>query len=788
MVVALSSGHTSLAHLLGQEAGSIKEHVTAEARTTRTEVTDKIQVIVSKQGQEAARQKLLGSLKYPSMNARRNQIHMSHEETFEWAFADNPVSHSVQSAVDSGSPTPPKTDPIRQSFVAWMQTDGDLFWITGKPGSGKSTLMKFLSQDSRTQLGLTRPGSTCPDVLILSHFIWSSGLADERSIKGMLCSLLHQLIWKPPETVPLSLCSTEDVTAKEFIGDWSSSELEAAVVQTLGSLPGHACIFLDGLDEIDPSDGQLPLLKLVLKLSKLPRTRLCVASRAEPVLDAFLSPFPGFRIHDRTEADIRKYATGVITSLSPHPNFASDQEDLSRLVRMVCHKAEGVFLWVHLVLKSLQNGLVRGDNYEELSKRVEAMPNDLNRLFQDMWRRLDGDWGDYRRDAAKTLNNVLSWAEIAITVLPSLSGDLTVQHLAFAADPVLASDILTGGQVVTPKYLFDKRKEVTRQIESRCAGLLEVGPGPGYHGFHKEVRFIHRTARDFLRDTEDGRKILQYDDTDQSARRSSLLTAQLAWWKLERVVPHLIKPVFRPARMLFDVPSWAFTRNVNMWLEDKYLTPSAAMYVMHLAGKLYHSAEWDAISLIPEGPGHEPSYNPHVDLIAVACYEGFSEYVFQTTKELSSPSTKKLPEDYKSFLLSACLSHPPASRDIGLPNFCGRPEIVEWLLYEEGVNLEFKGTMLDGTVTFPGRCGPVELPVDSHYSWSSPAFFSFQKRVSLLRREQRGPMDVTHDGTGLPRLRQDPGVDSHILAHPAPRPVGPLPRMRFEPRSEHELG
>ena len=36
------------------------------------------------------------------------------------------------------------------SFTSWLQGPENIYWITGKPGSGKSTLMKMLSTDPQT--------------------------------------------------------------------------------------------------------------------------------------------------------------------------------------------------------------------------------------------------------------------------------------------------------------------------------------------------------------------------------------------------------------------------------------------------------------------------------------------------------------------------------------------------------------------------------------------------------------------------------------------------------------
>lgn len=96
----------------------------------------------------------LSSLKFPSIRSRQEQITEAHAKTFEWIFED-PQEH---------------TRPVRESenkseflrkhqnvqawsdFKDWLKDeDGSVYWISGKAGSGKSTLMKYLYDNNRTR-------------------------------------------------------------------------------------------------------------------------------------------------------------------------------------------------------------------------------------------------------------------------------------------------------------------------------------------------------------------------------------------------------------------------------------------------------------------------------------------------------------------------------------------------------------------------------------------------------------------------------------------------------------
>ena len=85
--------------------------------------------------------RLLDSIRFCEMNLRSNQIADSHHGTYEWVFNE---SYGDQFKMSQS--------PVRaaHSFLKWLSNDQPLFWILGKPGSGKSTLMKFLANHKQT--------------------------------------------------------------------------------------------------------------------------------------------------------------------------------------------------------------------------------------------------------------------------------------------------------------------------------------------------------------------------------------------------------------------------------------------------------------------------------------------------------------------------------------------------------------------------------------------------------------------------------------------------------------
>ena len=79
---------------------------------------------------------LLRQLDFQDRSDRSDRISRAHQDTFQWIYASR---SDLQ-----------KSELQFNSFADWLEGDDNLYWITGKPGSGKSTLMKFTTTDRRT--------------------------------------------------------------------------------------------------------------------------------------------------------------------------------------------------------------------------------------------------------------------------------------------------------------------------------------------------------------------------------------------------------------------------------------------------------------------------------------------------------------------------------------------------------------------------------------------------------------------------------------------------------------
>lgn len=123
-----------------------------------------------KDGESERHQKLLEALRFERMDLRRAAIEQAHAETCQWVF-DTKQYLSWQDS------------------TKWHSHHG-FFWIKGKPGSGKSTMMKCI---------LERQQSATPSRTVLSFFFNARGGPLERTVQGCYRSLLYQLLQQVPE-------------------------------------------------------------------------------------------------------------------------------------------------------------------------------------------------------------------------------------------------------------------------------------------------------------------------------------------------------------------------------------------------------------------------------------------------------------------------------------------------------------------------------------------------------------------------------------------------------------
>jgi len=190
------------------------------------------------------------------------------------------------------------------SFLQWLQNDEAFFWITGKPGSGKSTLMNHLVKTHRTQHSLN--GSHRHFTIIDFFFDFRAGNSTANDLVGLIKTFLTQLS-KTFANVESSL-SRKD--ARQLLENDDCDQLEELLCRSLRSITTRACAFIDGLDEY--KGDYAALTDLLMRVQHRTAMKMCFASRPESVFLARFKEAPRVRMQDHNSTSIRVYIDQAI--------------------------------------------------------------------------------------------------------------------------------------------------------------------------------------------------------------------------------------------------------------------------------------------------------------------------------------------------------------------------------------------------------------------------------------------------------------------------------------------
>lgn len=208
-----------------------------------------------------------------------------------------------------------------------------------------------------------------------------------------------------------------------------------------------------------------------------------------------------------------------------------------RLAGEIVRKAEGVFLWADIASRALQRGMTNNDTYSQIYERLEIMPKEMSSLFYSMWERQGDDREIYGREAALCFNLVLEWEKWQKTEIkppcrnPQLfesDGSKCIEEIYrvssyFTLYLLMLSKQNSSRGLDRPQNTASKNelipryfRELYKKLPILSAGLLEFSR-PLWMAEDKnadpdiEVRFIHRTAKEFLMESVEGREILRLD-------------------------------------------------------------------------------------------------------------------------------------------------------------------------------------------------------------------------------------------------------------------------------------
>ncbi|KAM0080926.1 hypothetical protein ACKRZS_006919 [Fusarium odoratissimum] len=253
--------NTQISDRIDLAEASTKTHVTAElanheprlishANQGKDTLLAEAEVRGNSRRDNEAYERLQRSFYYPDMSHRRNEIHSSHASTFHWIFEREHEDEYLESEASQSDSDAQEL--VCSSFVPRLKSIDDRYWISGRPGTGKSVLMNFIISDERTVDSLQQ---WQPNAQILTYFFWKVGSPMQSSFKGFLCSLVYQLLSLDKEHAIGCLQQDPNWSRKTVPGDWDSEDLQYLLSSYLSQAARPFCLFIDGLDELMEDSG-----------------------------------------------------------------------------------------------------------------------------------------------------------------------------------------------------------------------------------------------------------------------------------------------------------------------------------------------------------------------------------------------------------------------------------------------------------------------------------------------------------------------------------------------------
>ncbi|KAK2046576.1 hypothetical protein LZ31DRAFT_519204, partial [Colletotrichum somersetense] len=413
------SGHTNISfHGTLDESKKRKEEEKKERKDRK-----------KRQKHEDEKEACLRSLAFHEINARRHDIANAHPETCDWLF---------------------ETPEFRQWMdPASLQDHNGVFWIKGKPGAGKSTLMKHAYRYCQRTMS--------SNYYLIAYFFNARGEALEKTPLGMLRSIVYQLLQSDNA---LYQHFRSDFTTPEGDRQWRQSELQDFISWAATQhLSKPFLLLVDALDECNEADVRqvvafLESLSIYAYWAKT-QLRICLSSRHYPSITIGKSVTLTVEESLCHGADISKYINRSLRG-----GNTSIQDEIQE-------RANGIFLWVVLVVSMLNKAYDEGQ-IEAMQATLEQVPDDLDKMFSAI--------------LTKEVTNPSETVSMFQWVLLSIRR-LTSEEL-FAA-------VMEPG----PSTLYTS-ESIQRRITTSSKGLIELRwrADPGA----LNAQFIHLSVRDFL--------------------------------------------------------------------------------------------------------------------------------------------------------------------------------------------------------------------------------------------------------------------------------------------------
>ncbi|KAK0758881.1 hypothetical protein N5P37_008367 [Trichoderma harzianum] len=421
----------------------------------------------------------LKSLWFPTINTRYQSLEAPLERTCLWLFR-----HKLyQDWLDGTS--------RHESY--------GLLWLKGKPGAGKSTIMKEAFYRAAQE-------QVKSNYRTAAFFFNAKGEELEHTSLGLFQSLLYQLL--PGDEENLKRFHDMWHQRLKLWGPdtpfWAESDLKIFFKSMMTEWKEkRTLLFIDGLDECDESSIRhmayfwRQMTEYAYELGV--NLNVCISIRHFPTVT--LSNCPEITVEEHNTSDLETYVDYKFQL-----GYATQVLQWRRLKRDILDKAAGVFLWAVLVVEDMLKSWDDGNGMPYLIKRIADLPQPLEALFANIFLNLESE----SRDISLSL---FQWAILATKPLR-----LHEWHhiMAFIRQPKLES-LSEWRESVNFTESDEQLEKLIRSISRGLVEVKKIGEGDSpeeeneetsihagagslnlEHGDTRIVQVIHESVRSFF--------------------------------------------------------------------------------------------------------------------------------------------------------------------------------------------------------------------------------------------------------------------------------------------------
>lgn len=332
-----------------------------------------------------------------------------------------------------------------EKMISWESEarDGHFLWLKGIPGSGKSVICSQVIQHLKVD-------QEC----IVAYYFCSP-----YDTQGLCLKIM--------KSVAAQLLRSRRDLASYIIQEFSSQGHNPTVTRLRLLLAdmqqARVRIVIDGLDETD-GENYRQIISELDRLTKLKDSscKVLVSSRDHININKLLKHKATLSLIDEQshmQTAIRAFVEHEIQGLRDQ----FKEEILDDIAQTLLEKAGGMFLWVRLILVTLEDV----HSVQELRKAVESLPKGLDatygRIIEYIQERMSED------NRQKTMR-ILFW-------------------MAFSCRPLSVQEMLDAVSLHEENQVLDETNRLHVGVLDLCKPLLESGRGHA-------VEFVHFSARE----------------------------------------------------------------------------------------------------------------------------------------------------------------------------------------------------------------------------------------------------------------------------------------------------